>query len=199
MLWEENFKFINQTLHWLQQFYSLPALTVISCYNYCIHHIFCESNFLRIGTSRLFREWVNSRLRRRAMDREISIIHSFAQVCNVMTVYCTNTPFKPTSPGNFPGESLHILRAGRPGKVLEHLSDRPQFPRGSCHGYESPESLVRCTGSNRAASERGFRLRHAQLRNFGVKQLGVFTWTRIMLRKTFRNVIRPFPDLKAWF
>ena len=87
-----------------------------------------------------------------------------------MIVVNSYTPFKPTSPGNFPGESLHILRAGRPGKVLEHLSDRPQFPRGSCHGYESPESLVRCTGSNRAASERGFRLRHAQLRNFGVKQ-----------------------------
>ena len=90
----------------------------------------------------------------------------------------TCTPFKPTSPGNFPGKSLHILRAGRPGKVLEHLSDRPQFPRGSCHGYESPESLVRCTGSNRAASERGFRLRHAQLRNFGVKQwrVNIVTW-----------------------
>ena len=27
--------------------------------------------------------------------------------------------------------------------------------------------------------------------------LGVFTWTRITFRKTFQNVIRPFPDLKA--
>ena len=27
--------------------------------------------------------------------------------------------------------------------------------------------------------------------------MGVFTWTRITFRKTFQNVIRPFPDLKA--
>ena len=27
--------------------------------------------------------------------------------------------------------------------------------------------------------------------------LAVLTWARIMFRKTFRNVIRPFPDLKA--
>ena len=41
--------------------------------------IFRESNFSRIGTSRHFREWLNSRLRRRAMDEEISIIHSFSE------------------------------------------------------------------------------------------------------------------------
>ena len=35
---------------------------------YCIHHMFCESNFLRIGTSRHFREWLNSRLRRRSSN-----------------------------------------------------------------------------------------------------------------------------------
>ena len=29
--------------------------------------------------------------------------------------------------------------------------------------------------------------------------MGVFTWTRITFRKTFQNVIRPFPDLKADF
>ena len=29
--------------------------------------------------------------------------------------------------------------------------------------------------------------------------LAVFTWARITFRKTFQNVIRPFPDLKAWF
>ena len=46
---------------------------------YCIRHIFSESNFSRIGTSRHFREWLNSRLRRRAMDEEISIIHSFSE------------------------------------------------------------------------------------------------------------------------
>ena len=27
----------------------------------------------------------------------------------------------------------------------------------------------------------------------------VHTWTRITFRKTFQNVIRTFPDLKAWF
>ena len=42
---------------------------------YCIRHIFCESNFSRIGTSRHFREWLNSRSRR-AMDAEISTYHS---------------------------------------------------------------------------------------------------------------------------
>ena len=36
---------------------------------------------------------------------------------NSFTVSRPNTPFKPTSPGNFPGESLRILRAGRPGEV----------------------------------------------------------------------------------
>ena len=29
--------------------------------------------------------------------------------------------------------------------------------------------------------------------------MGLFTRERITFRKTFRNVIRPFPDLKAWF
>ena len=29
----------------------------------------------------------------------------------------SNAPFKLTSPGNFPSESLQILRAGRPGEV----------------------------------------------------------------------------------
>ena len=43
---------------------------------YCIRHIFRESNFSRIRTSRHFREWLNSRSRRRAMDKEISTYHS---------------------------------------------------------------------------------------------------------------------------
>ena len=29
--------------------------------------------------------------------------------------------------------------------------------------------------------------------------MAVFTWARIKFRKTFQNVILPFPDLKAWF
>ena len=37
---------------------------------------------------------------------------------------------------------------------------------------------------------------HWHLKN---KSVGVFTWTRITFRKTFQNVIQPFPDLKAWF
>ena len=46
--------------------------------DYCIRYIFRESNFSRIGTSRHFREWLNSRSRR-AMDGKISIIHSFSE------------------------------------------------------------------------------------------------------------------------
>ena len=45
-------------------------------FKYCIRHIFCESNFLQIRTSRHFREWLNLRSRRRAMDAEISTYHS---------------------------------------------------------------------------------------------------------------------------
>ena len=53
--------------------------------DYCISHIFRESNFSQIGTSRHFREWLNLRSRRRAMDGEISIIHSFARaLCTVL-------------------------------------------------------------------------------------------------------------------
>ena len=54
---------------------------------YCIRHIFRESNFSQIGTSRRFHEWLNSRSRRRAKDGEISIIHSFARaLCTVLLV-----------------------------------------------------------------------------------------------------------------
>ena len=60
---------------------------------YCIHHIFQESNFSRIGTSRHFCEWLNLRSRR-AMDREISIIHSFARaLCTVLLVLRTQIAF----------------------------------------------------------------------------------------------------------
>ena len=53
-------------------------------------------------------------------------------------------------------------------------------------------------------NQRGLRRRHkisppsAQIL-FVIGTMGVFTWTRITFRKTFQNVIRPFPDLKAWF
>ena len=65
---------------------------------YCIRHIFRESNFSRIGTSRHFREWLNSRSRRRAMDGGISIIHSFSELkANLASLPCTCTMYCTTS------------------------------------------------------------------------------------------------------
>ena len=60
---------------------------------YCIlytPYIFHESNFLRIGTSRHFRKWLNSRSRRRAiMDGgRRNQYHSLICTC---TVYCTTS------------------------------------------------------------------------------------------------------------
>ena len=43
-------------LIWISGTYKLAT-------NYCIRYIFRESNFSRIGTSRHFREWLNSRSR----------------------------------------------------------------------------------------------------------------------------------------
>ena len=63
---------------------------------YCIRHIFREFNFSRIGTSRHFREQLNSRSRKRAMDGEIIIIYSYyfqkaklAIMTCTCNVYCT--------------------------------------------------------------------------------------------------------------
>ena len=57
---------------------------------YYIRHIFCESNFSRIGTARHFREWLNLRSRRRAiMDGgQRNQYHSLICMC---TVYCTTS------------------------------------------------------------------------------------------------------------
>ena len=62
------------------------------CNRYCIRHIFRESNFSRIGTSRHFREWFNSRWRRRAMDANqyLSFTH-FQKAKVTCTVYCTTS------------------------------------------------------------------------------------------------------------
>ena len=58
--------------------------------SYCIRHIFRESNFSRIGTSRHFCEWLNSRSRRRAiMDGgRRNQYHSLICTC---IVYCTTS------------------------------------------------------------------------------------------------------------
>ena len=65
------------------RFYSSKAdKERVSILYYSIRHIFRESNFLRIRTSRHFREFNHSRSRRRAMEAEISsllIIHSFSE------------------------------------------------------------------------------------------------------------------------
>ena len=64
-----------------------------TCHNfdYCIRHIFCESNFSRIWTSRHFCEWLNSRSRRRAiMDRSeksVSFTHLHMH-CVLYYWYC---------------------------------------------------------------------------------------------------------------
>ena len=52
---------------------------------YCICHIFRESNFSRIGTSRYFREGLNSRSRKRAiMDGgQRTQYHSLICMCTV--------------------------------------------------------------------------------------------------------------------
>ena len=59
----------------LSVFVYIVQLQTIAKFGYCIRHIFRESNFSRIGTSRHFREWLISQSRR-AMDAEISTHHS---------------------------------------------------------------------------------------------------------------------------
>ena len=65
--------------------YKTPNLLNFQDY-YCICHIFHESNFSRIGTSRHFREWLNSRSRRRAMDGEFTYLHFARALCTVQSV-----------------------------------------------------------------------------------------------------------------
>ena len=95
----------------------------------------------------------------------------------------TSSKWKNIGPWQFPQTArmvrISIFRDLLPLKLSgkEGRPQRPDMRRG--HGNPASNNLPR-------------RLTVSHI-------LAVFTWARITFRKTFQNVIRPFPDMKAWF